>query len=341
MADPWQTSGGRFPATRLRRLRCHPAVRNLVRQTNVTPANLILPLFVRPGKDVRQEISAMPGHCQLSVDLLAGEIRRAADLGLGGVILFGIPADKDPVGSDSMSASGIIPQAVRAAKQAAPELLVITDVCFCEYTDHGHCGVIRQVAGRTDVDNDATLALLGHQAVAHVRAGADMVAPSGMMDGMVGAIRRRLDEAGFSHVPIMSYAAKYASAFYGPFREAAESAPQFGDRRGYQMDPAAAAGQAIREIELDLAEGADIVMVKPALAYLDVIRRVRDRFPGVPLAAYNVSGEFSMVKAAAARGWLDEQAAALECLTAIRRAGAGIILTYWAKDAAGWLRAGC
>ena len=214
---------------------------------------------------------------------------------------------------------------------------MITDVCCCEYTDHGHCGAIGRSTGRLDVENDATLELLAKQAVVHARAGADMVAPSGMIDGMVGAIRQALDAAGFAHVPIMSYAAKYASAFYGPFREAAESAPQFGDRRGYQMDPAAAAGQAMREIELDLAEGADIVMVKPALAYLDIIRQARERFPGVPLAAYNVSGEYSMVKAAAERGWLDEQAVALECLTAIRRAGASIILTYWAKDAARWL----
>jgi len=326
-----------FPTTRLRRLRYHPAVRRLVRQTRLSPADLILPLFVRPGKNVRREISAMPGNYQLSPDLLADEIRQAAQLGLGGVILFGIPAQKDAAGSDATSDSGIIAQAVRAAKQAAPELLLVTDVCFCEYTDHGHCGPLSDATGRTDVDNDATLKLLAQQAVVHARAGADVVAPSGMMDGMVGAIRQGLDAAGFAHVPIMSYAAKYASAFYGPFREAAESAPQQGDRRGYQMDPAAAAGQALREIELDLAEGADIVMVKPALAYLDVIRLVHDRWPGVPLAAYNVSGEFSMVKAAAQQGWLDEQAAALECLTAIHRAGAGIILTYWAKDVARWL----
>jgi porphobilinogen synthase len=327
-----------FPTTRLRRLRHHPAVRRLVRETTISPANLILPLFVRSGEGVRQEISAMPGHFQLSLDLLPDEIRRAVDLGLGGVLLFGIPADKDAAGSDAMSNSGIIPQAVRVAKQAAPDLLVVTDVCFCEYTEHGHCGRLGTATGRPDVDNDATLAMLGHQAVAHARAGADVIAPSGMIDGMVGAIRGRLDAAGLAHVPIMSYAAKYASAFYGPFREAAESAPQFGDRRSYQMDPAAAAGQAIREVELDLAEGADVVMVKPALAYLDIIRQVRDRFPGVPLAAYNVSGEFSMVKAAAERGWINEQAVALECLTAIRRAGASIILTYWAKDAAAWLR---
>jgi len=325
-----------FPTTRLRRLRHHAAVRNLVRETSVSPANLILPLFVRPGENVRQEISAMPGHQQLSLDLFAEEVRQAAQLGLGGVLLFGIPEEKDAVGSASMSNSGIIPRAVRLAKQTAPELLVITDVCFCEYTSHGHCGVIGEATGQIDVENDPTLTMLGHQAVAHARAGADVVAPSGMMDGMVGAIRGRLDAAGLAHVPIMSYAAKYASAFYGPFREAAESAPQFGDRRSYQMDPAAPAGQALREVELDLAEGADIVMVKPALPYLDIIRQVRDRFPGVPLAAYNVSGEFSMVKAAAALGWIDERSAALESLTAIRRAGASIILTYWAKDVARW-----
>ncbi len=279
----------------------------------------------------------MPGNYQLSPDMLADEVSQAVELGLGGVILFGIPEKKDAAGSEAISDAGIIPQAVRAAKRVARDFLIITDVCFCEYTDHGHCGVISQGTGRLDVDNDATLKLLAQQALAHARAGAEMVAPSGMIDGMVGAIRQALDAAGFSHLPIMSYAAKYASAFYGPFREAAESAPQFGNRRGYQMDPAAAAGQALREIELDLAEGADIVMVKPALAYLDIIRQAKDRFPGVPLAAYNVSGEFSMVKAAAQRGWLDEQAIALECLTAIRRAGASIILTYWAKDVAKWL----
>ena len=326
-----------FPTTRLRRLRYHPAVRRLVRQTSLSPADLILPLFVRPGSNVREEISAMPGNYQLSPDMLAGEICRAAELGLGGVILFGIPAEKDAVGSDAVSDSGIIAQAIRAAKDAAPELLLVTDVCCCEYTDHGHCGPIDETTGRIDVDNDATLKLLAEQAVVHARAGADMVAPSGMMDGMVGAIRRGLDAAGFAHVPIMSYAAKYASAFYGPFREAAESAPQFGDRRGYQMDPAASSGQALREIELDLCEGADLIMVKPALAYLDIIRQAAERFPGVPLAAYNVSGEFSMVKAAAQRGWIDEKAVVLESLIAIRRAGAGTILTYWAKDVAEWL----
>ena len=326
-----------FPTTRLRRLRYHPAIRRLVRQTQLSAARLVLPLFVRPGKGERRPIASMPGNWQVSPDVLAEEAREAAALGLGGVILFGIPAVKDAAGSDATSPLGIVAEAVQAVKRAAPELLVITDVCFCEYTDHGHCGPLGRAGGRVDVDNDATLELLGKQAVVHAGAGADIVAPSGMMDGMVGTIRHALDAAGASHVPILSYAAKYASAFYGPFREAAESAPQTGDRRGYQMDPAAAAGQAMREIELDLAEGADLIMVKPALAYLDILRLAHDRFPGVPLAAYNVSGEFSMVKAAAERGWLDERAVVLEMLTAIHRAGAGIILTYWAKDVAGWL----
>jgi porphobilinogen synthase len=279
----------------------------------------------------------MPGHAQLSVDFVAEEARAAEKLGLGGIILFGIPAEKDPLGSDSYSDSGIVQQAVKAAKDAAPNLLVLTDVCFCEYTDHGHCGALDAHTGRVDVNNDRTLELLAQQAISHAQAGADIVAPSGMMDGMVRAIRQGLDGAGFEHLPIMSYAAKYASAFYGPFRDAAESTPQFGDRRTYQMDPAAAAEQALREVALDLAEGADFVMVKPALAYLDIIRLVADRHPGVPLAAYNVSGEFAMIKAAAERGWLDERTAAIESLVAIRRAGAEIILTYWAPEVARWL----
>jgi porphobilinogen synthase len=326
-----------YPTFRLRRLRYNPAVRQLVQSTRLSPGRLLMPLFVRPGSGVRNEIASMPGNFQLSPDLLVEEVRELSGLGLGGVILFGIPAEKDAVGSDSTSADGIIAQSVELVKRAVPGMLVATDVCLCEYTDHGHCGPLREVAGRMEVDNDATLEILARQAVVHARAGADLVAPSGMMDGMVGAIRHGLDDAGFSHLPIMSYAAKYASAFYGPFRDAAESTPKQGDRRGYQMDPASAAGQAMREIELDLAEGADMIMVKPALPYLDIIRMAADRFPGVPLAAYNVSGEFSMVKAAAARGWIDEKAVVLETLTAIHRAGAEIILTYWAKDAAKWL----
>ncbi|MBN2216947.1 MAG: porphobilinogen synthase [Pirellulales bacterium] len=330
-------SQGRFPTTRLRRLRYHPAVRRLTRRTRLAADQLVWPLFVRPGRGLRREISAMPGNYQVSPDVLAEQVAEAGCLGLGGVILFGIPEKKDATGSDALSPTGIIAEAIRQAKAAAPDVLLITDLCFCEYTDHGQCGVPGEQTGRRDVDNDATLARLAEQAVVHARAGADVIAPSGMMDGMVGAIREALDVAGFAHVPIMSYAAKYASSFYGPFREAAESAPQWGDRRSYQMDPAAAAEQALREVELDLAEGADMVMVKPALAYLDVIRLVRDRWPGVPLAAYNVSGEFSMVKAAAQRGWLDERNVVLESLTAIRRAGADVILTYWAPDVARWL----
>ncbi len=332
------SSGPSFPTTRLRRLRYHPAVRRLVQETQLAPAHFILPLFVRPGTKQRQPISSMPGHYQISPDQLAPELEAVQRLGLGGVILFGIPTEKDATGSDSTSDSGIVQQAIAAAKKAAPEVLLMTDVCFCEYTDHGHCGIVNDRTGRMDVDNDATLELIASQALSHARAGADVVAPSGMMDGMIGAIRQRFDGAGFAHVPIVSYAAKYASAFYGPFREAAESTPQFGDRRTYQMDPAAAAGQALREVELDLAEGADVVMVKPALAYLDIIRDVRESFPGVPVAAYNVSGEFSMIKAAAERGWIDERAVALESLLAMRRAGASILLTYWAKQAAEWLR---
>ena len=328
-----------FPTVRLRRLRYEPALRRMVQETSLSPERLIMPLFVRSGKNIRQPISAMPGNFQLSIDQLVQETNEIASLGIGGIILFGIPDKKDAVGSDSMNENGIIPQAVRAVKQTlGNKLLVMTDVCFCEYTDHGHCGIIQQLpSGRHDVDNDATLENLARQALIHAQAGADVLAPSGMMDGMIQAIRAGLDKNGFYHLPIMSYAAKYASSFYGPFREAAGSAPQFGDRRSYQMDPAASAGQAIREVQLDLDEGADMIMIKPALAYLDIVRMVRDRFAGVPIAAYNVSGEFSMVKAAAERGWLDEKAVVLESLTAITRAGANIILTYWAKDVAKWL----
>ena len=331
-----------FPTTRLRRLRYEPAIRRMVQETFLSPERLILPLFVRTGQNVRQPISAMPGNFQLSIDELVKEAEEAAALGIGGIILFGIPEMKDAIGSDALSENGIIAQAVRAVKQTlGTRLLVITDVCFCEYTDHGHCGVLRQRVGDCvadyNVDNDATLENLVKQSLIHAHAGADMLAPSGMMDGMIQAMRTGLDRENFSHLPIMSYAVKYASSFYGPFREAAGSAPQFGDRRSYQMDPAASAGQAIREVQLDLQEGADIIMVKPALAYLDIVRMVRDRFEGVPIAAYNVSGEFSMVKAAAQRGWIDEKAVVLESLTSITRAGANIILTYWAKDVARWL----
>jgi porphobilinogen synthase len=327
-----------FPQWRLRRLRRLAALRELVRETELTPGDMILPLFVRHGQGVRREIASMPGQYQLSPDTLVEVAGQAWELGIRAVILFGIPARKDEVGSEALDTEGIIPQAIRTLKRALPDLLVITDECFCEYTSHGHCGVLSEQTGRLDVDNDRTLEMLGRQCVVHAQAGADIVAPSGMMDGMVAAIRQALDAAGFSHIPILSYAAKYASAFYGPFREAAESPPQFGDRSTYQMDPANS-DEALREIALDLAEGADLVMVKPALAYLDIIRRAKERF-AVPLAAYNVSGEYAMVKAAAARGWLDERRVVLEILTAIKRAGADLILTYHALDAACWLRGG-
>ena len=278
----------------------------------------------------------MPGQYQLSLDRLGEAVAEVAELGIPAVLLFGIPAHKDATGSAASTDAGIVQEAVRLIKRQAPELLVITDVCFCEYTDHGHCGPLTETAGRVDVDNDATLPLLAEQAVSHARAGADVVAPSGMMDGMVAAIRARARRAGFPGVPILSYAAKFASAYYGPFREAAESTPAFGDRRTYQMDPANG-DEALREVALDLAEGADLVMVKPALAYLDIVRRVKERF-GVPVAVYNVSGEYAMVKAAAANGWIDERRVVLETLTGFKRAGADMILTYHALDAARWLR---
>src|SRR5262245_240917 len=324
-----------FPTIRSRRLRRHPLVRALVRETSLSVQSLILPLFVRPGRGLKTEIASMPGNYQLSVDRLIDEVGEAVDLGIKAFILFGIPEHKDPAGSSALADDGIVQLALRGLRKSFAEVLLITDECFCEYTDHGHCGPLVEQGGRRDVDNDATLPLLAEQCVSHARAGADMVAPSGMMDGMVQAIRRGLDDAGFSWLPIMSYAAKYASGFYGPFRDAAESPPQFGDRSGYQMDPANS-DEALKEVALDLAEGADIVMVKPALAYLDIIRRVKDRF-GVPVAAYNVSGEFAMVKAAAKNGWIDERRVALEILTAIRRAGADMILTYHARDVARWL----
>ncbi len=322
---------GQFPGVRMRRLRRTADLRRMVRETTLTPADFIYPLFVTHGQGVRREVPSMPGVFQLSVDQAVREAEEAFALDIPAVILFGIPAHKDPIGSENFAAEGIVQQAIQAIKAAVPELVVITDVCMCEYTDHGHCGIVDEGW----VVNDPTLEVYGRVAVSHAQAGADMVAPSGMMDGQVGAIRAALDAAGFGHIPIMAYAAKYASAFYGPFRDAAQSPPRFGDRRGYQMDPANAR-EALREVALDIAEGADIVMVKPALAYLDIIRAVREAFP-LPVAAYQVSGEYAMLKAAAQKGWLDERRVALETLTVIKRAGADLILTYFAKDAARWL----
>ncbi len=332
-----------FPTSRPRRLRFSPALRSMVRETELNPRDFIYPLFVRHGQGIRREVPSMPGVFQLSIDQLAAEAEEVASLGIPAVILFGIPAQKDPVGLENFAPDGIVQQAVRAIKQAVPELVVVTDVCLCEYTDHGHCGLLNVGDPRPHphlpegyVLNDPTLEIIGKVAVSHAEAGADIVAPSGMMDGMVQAIRRALDEAQYEHIPILSYAVKYASGFYGPFRDAAESPPKFGDRSSHQMDPANAA-EALKEAAIDIAEGADMLMVKPALPYLDVIRRVKDAFPEVPLAAYNVSGEYSMLKAAAANGWLDERRVVLEALTAIKRAGADLILTYHAKDAARWL----
>jgi len=317
-----------FPIHRMRRLRASEALRSLVRETRLAPTQFILPLFACPGEGVRREISSMPGNYQLSSDELVKECAEAAKLGIGGVILFGIPAVKDELASGAYADDGIVQQAVRAVKREVPKLLLMTDVCNCEYTSHGHCGLV--VDG--EVKNDPSLEWLAKGAVSHARAGADIVAPSDMMDGRVAAIRAALDASGFADTPILSYAAKFASVFYGPFREAAESTPQFGDRRSYQMDPANGR-EAMREIELDLEEGADMIMVKPAMPYLDVIRQARDRFE-VPLGAYQVSGEFSMLVAAIQKGWLDRDRAILESLTSIRRAGADFILTYFAKDAA-------
>jgi porphobilinogen synthase len=316
-----------FPLHRLRRLRATEPLRKLVRETDLAPSDFILPLFISEGEGIRKEISSMPGHAQLSIDGILKECREVASLGIGGVLLFGIPAHKDEHASGAYDDAGIVQKAVRAIKSETPKLLVITDVCNCEYTSHGHCGLIIN----DDVDNDRTLEWLALSAVSHARAGADIVAPSDMMDGRVGRIRRALDEAGFKNTPILSYAAKYASGFYGPFREAAESAPQFGDRRSYQMDPSNGR-EAMREIELDLEEGADMIMVKPALPYLDILRMARERF-NIPLSAYQVSGEFSMIMAAAANGWIERDRIILETLTSIRRAGADFIFTYFAKDA--------
>ena len=333
-----------FPQNRPRRLRCSPSFRRMMRETWLRPDEFIYPLFVVHGKNVQREIDSMPGNYHWSVDRLPAEAEEIARLGIPAVILFGLPAQKDPIGLENFAPDGIVQQAIRAIKAAVPELFVITDVCLCEYTDHGHCGMICEHPAYCKgkglpggcLNNDATLEILAKVALSHAEAGVDMVAPSDMMDGRVGAIRTALDEAHYDCVGIMSYAAKYASAFYGPFREAADSPPQFGDRSGYQMDPPNSR-EALREVAMDVAEGADVIMIKPALPYLDIVRQVRDHFD-LPLAAYNVSGEFSMVKAAAQRGWLDEKRVALESLTGIKRAGADMIITYWAKDAARWLQ---
>ena len=320
-----------FPATRMRRLRRTQALRDLVRETELGPGHLVQPLFVVAGQGVRQPVPSMPDIERFSISELVGEAGEVAAAGVRAVLLFGIPADKDDQGSGAYDNEGIVQMAVRALKEAHPDLIVITDVCLCEYTSHGHCGFVRD----GEVDNDITIELLAKTAISHADAGADAVAPSDMMDGRVAMIRHQLDEEGHPNVPILAYSAKYASAFYGPFREAAESTPEFGDRRGYQMDPANAA-EAVREAKLDLEEGADMVMVKPAGPYLDVIRRVKEE-TGAPLAAFHVSGEYSMLKAAAANGWIDERAAVLETLTGIRRAGADVIVTYYAKEVAAWL----
>lgn len=321
-----------FPAYRPRRLRKTEALRRMVRETSLSVDDLMYPLFVTHGSDTKKAVSSMPGVAQLSVDaMLDSEIEEVASLGIPSVLLFGIPASKDEAASSAYEPEGEVQRAVRRIKERAPEIAVATDVCLCEYMSHGHCGVVRD----SDVDNDLTLELLAKEAVSHAEAGADIVAPSDMMDGRVAAIRSALDAEGFSGVPILSYAAKYASAFYGPFREAAESAPAFGDRRTYQMDTANS-DEALREVALDIAEGADMVMVKPALAYMDVIRRVKEEF-GYPVAAYNVSGEYAMVKAAAANGWIDERRVVLETLTSMKRAGADVVITYHAKDVARWL----
>lgn len=321
-----------FPTVRMRRTRQNEQMRGLVRETRLSVEQLIYPLFIAEGITEPREIGSMPGIMQWPVEGIAGEVKRIAALGIPAILLFGIPAMKDEVGSQAYATQGIIQQAIQRIKAEVPAMLVITDVCLCEYTSHGHCGVIRN----GDVHNDESLGLLARMALSHVEAGADIVAPSDMMDGRIGTIRQALDERGFSHVPVMAYSAKFASGFYGPFREAAASTPQFGDRRSYQMDPANAR-EALREVELDIGEGADIVMVKPAMPYLDIIRQVRDRCD-LPIAAYNVSGEFSMIKAAAQNGWIDERRVVMEVLTGIRRAGADMIITYFAPDVARWLR---
>ena len=332
-----------FPISRPRRLRLTPGLRAMVRETMLTPKDFIYPLFIKHGTGIKEEISSMPGQFQWSVDRLAAEAESIAELGFPAVILFGIPDHKDPIGLENFASDGIIPQAIRAIKAAVPDMVVITDVCLCEYTDHGHCGVLNvgdeqnQYLPEGYVLNDPTLDILGKVAISHAEAGADIIAPSGMMDGMVGAIRAALDSANFEHIPILSYAVKYASAFYGPFRDAADGAPKFGDRRSHQMDPTNSR-EALREAALDVVEGADMLMVKPGLPYLDIIRQVRDAFGELPIAAYNVSGEYAMIKAAAANGWIDEKKVVLETLTAFKRAGCDVVITYHAKDAARWIK---
>ncbi|HEX5609987.1 MAG TPA: porphobilinogen synthase [Solirubrobacterales bacterium] len=321
-----------FPATRLRRLRRTETLRGFVRETNLSPADLIQPLFVVTGEGVREDVASMPGIQRLSISNLVEEAGDVAAAGVGAVLLFGVPGVKDEFGSGAFDDEGVVQMAVRALKDAHPDLVVITDVCLCEYTSHGHCGIVRD----GEVDNDVTVELLAKTAISHAEAGADAVAPSDMMDGRIGSIRYQLDEEGHPNIPIIAYSAKYTSAFYGPFRDAADSTPEFGDRSGYQMDPANAL-EAVREAELDLDEGADMLMVKPAIPYLDVVRRVKEA-TNAPLAAYHVSGEYSMLKAAAQNGWIDERQAVLETLTSIRRAGADAIVTYYAKEAAPWLR---
>jgi porphobilinogen synthase len=327
-----------FPLTRLRRLRSHPTLRRMVRETQLSVDDLIAPLFVCSGQSVRQPIESLPGQSRLSPDLVAEECRRLAGLGVPAVLLFGIPDKKDSTGSTAWRPDGVVPDAIEAIRKACRDLIVIADVCLCEYTDTGHCGVVRRSGDSGDVDNDATLPLLVNAALCYARAGAQVVAPSDMMDGRVGAIRRGLDAGGLASTVIMSYAAKYASSYYGPFRDAADCAPQFGDRRGYQMDPANA-DEALREVAEDIAEGADIVMVKPAINYLDLVWRVKQRF-GLPTAAYHVSGEYAMIEAACERGWLDRRLAATEATVAIKRAGADLIATYYAGQLAEWLRKG-
>lgn len=327
-----------FPKTRLRRLRSSPKLRDLVRETSIDINKLVMPLFIKHGWQVKMPIASMPGMFQISIDQLAEEVNILVSLGVKNILLFGIPAAKNPLGTDSYADTGIIQTAIPIIKKIAPNMLIITDVCFCEYTDHGHCGVVedRDHPPMKEVNNDMTLTLLVKQAISHAQAGTDVIAPSGSMDGMVQAIRAGLDEAGFHHLPILSYAVKYASALYGPFRQAAEGAPQFGDRCTYQMD-IANTNEAIRECALDIVEGADMLMVKPAHAYLDVICRVKQAYPALPLAAYHVSGEYAMIKAAAEKGWIDEKKVVMEILTSIHRAGADFIITYYAKTVAEWL----